>query len=163
MKKIKHKYLMLLFISTGVVFLDQLTKWMVSRSLTFYQEISVIPGFLKIIHIHNPGGAFGIFARHNGNLRVIMFILIATAAMGVILYLYKNTPDEYPVLLSGFALIFGGALGNMIDRIRLGRVIDFIDVYVGDMHWPAFNVADSAITIGMVIFAFYILFRKVPV
>jgi signal peptidase II len=82
--------------------------------------------------------------------------------MGLVLYLYKNTPSEYPVLSAGFALIFGGALGNMIDRIRLGEVIDFIDLYIAHMHWPAFNIADSAISIGMVIFGFYIVFRKVP-
>ena len=154
---------MLVLISSGVVAIDQLTKWMISRSLSFYEEISVIPGLLKIIHIHNPGGAFGIFASHNGSIRTIMFIGIASIAMCGILYLYKNTPKEYPVFLIGLALIFGGALGNIIDRIRIGRVIDFIDFYIGSIHWPAFNVADSAITVGMFIFAFYIFVKKVPV
>jgi len=158
----KNKFLMLFTISSFVVILDQATKWLISRSLSYYEEIQVIPGFFNLIYIHNPGGAFGVFAKNQGNLHGILFILIAFAAMGLVLYLYKNTPPEYPVLSVGFALIFGGALGNMIDRIRLGEVIDFLDVYIGHMHWPAFNVADSAITVGMIIFGFYILIRKVP-
>ena len=152
---------MLVSISSLVVVLDQLTKWMISHSLSYYEEVQVIPGFFNLIYIHNPGGAFGIFAKNQGNLQSMLFILIAVFAMGLVLYLYKNTPPEYPVLSVGFALIFGGALGNMIDRIRLGEVVDFIDLYIAHLHWPAFNIADSAISIGMVIFGFYILFRKV--
>ena len=152
---------MLVSISILVVVLDQLTKWMISSSLSYYEKINVIPGFFNLIYIHNPGGAFGIFAKNQGNLQSMLFILIAVLAMGLVLYLYKNTPPEYPVLSVGFALIFGGALGNMIDRIRLGEVVDFIDLYAAHLHWPAFNIADSAISIGMVIFGFYILFRKV--
>ena len=162
MKIMKNKFLMLFTIAGLVVILDQATKWLVTRSLSYYEEVNVIPGFLNLIYIHNPGGAFGIFAKNQGSLQSMLFILIAVAAMGLVLYLYKNTPSEYPVLSVGFALIFGGALGNMIDRIRLGEVIDFIDVYIAHLHWPAFNIADSAISIGMVIFGFYILFRKVP-
>ena len=153
---------MLLCISSVVVLLDQGTKYWITRSLTYYQEVKVIPGFFNLVYIHNPGGAFGIFAKNQGNLQSLIFIAIAIAAMGLVLYLYRNTPSEYPVLSIGLALIFGGAMGNMIDRIRLGKVIDFIDLYVSSLHWPAFNIADSAITIGMVIFGFYIVFRKVP-
>ena len=158
----KNKYMMLVLIAGGVVAMDQFTKWLITSSMSYYEQINVIPGFLNLVYIHNPGGAFGMFAQNQSNLQSILFIGIAMAAMGLILYLYKNTPSEYPLLSAGLALIFGGALGNMIDRIRLGEVIDFIDVYIGHLHWPAFNVADSAITIGMIIFGFYILFRKVP-
>ena len=153
---------MLAVIAGLVVILDQASKWLVSSSMSYYEEIKVIPGFFNLIYIHNPGGAFGVFAKNQGNLQSMLFIFIALAAMGLVLYLYKNTPPEFPVLSAGFALIFGGALGNMIDRIRLGEVIDFLDLYIGHFHWPAFNIADSAISIGMVIFGFYILFRKVP-
>ena len=158
----KNKYFKLVVIVGLVLVMDQATKWLVTRSMTYYEQINVIPGFLNLIYIHNPGGAFGIFAQNQGGFQSFMFIGIAVAAMGLILYLYKNTPPEYPFLSFGFALIFGGSLGNMIDRIRLGEVIDFIDVYIAHMHWPAFNIADSAITVGMMIFGFYILFRKVP-
>ena len=158
----KNKYMMLMVIAGMVVAMDQVTKWLVAGSMSYYEQINVIPGFLNLVYIHNPGGAFGMFAQNQSNLRIILFVGIALAAMGLILYLYKNTPSEYPLLSAGLALIFGGALGNLIDRIRLGEVIDFIDLYIGHLHWPAFNVADSAITIGMIIFGFYILFRKVP-
>ena len=162
MNIMKNRLMMLVVISGLVVVSDQLTKWLITRSLSYYEQINVIPGFFNLIYIHNPGGAFGIFAKNQGNLHSMMFIIIAVAAMGLVLYLYNNTPSEYPVLSFGFALIFGGAIGNIIDRIRLGEVIDFIDLYINHMHWPAFNIADSAISIGMVIFGFYILFRKVP-
>ncbi len=162
MNVIKSKYMKLIFISAMVVLLDQATKWMVTQSLSYYEEVKIIPGFFNLIYIHNPGGAFGIFAKNQGHLQSALFILIALAAMALILYLYKNTYSEYPVLSFGLALIFGGALGNMIDRIRFGEVIDFLDVYISHLHWPAFNVADSAITVGMLIFGFYVVFRKVP-
>lgn len=162
MDTVKSKFLMLATIAGLTVVLDQATKWLVTTSMSYYEQIIVIPGFFNLVYIHNPGGAFGIFAKNQGNLQGLLFIVIAVVAMGLVLYLYKNTPPDYPVLSAGFALIFGGALGNMIDRIRLGEVIDFIDLYIGHLHWPAFNIADSAITIGMVIFGFYILFRKVP-
>ncbi|MFZ2631735.1 MAG: signal peptidase II [Desulfosalsimonadaceae bacterium] len=163
MGAMKNKYIMLVFTAGLVVVLDQLTKWLITRYLPFYSETKIIPGLLNLIHIHNPGGAFGIFAKNQGSLQSMAFIGVAVAAMGLILYLYRKTPSEYPVLSMGLALIFGGAFGNMIDRLRIGRVIDFIDLYVGRLHWPAFNIADSAITVGMVIFAFYILFRKIEI
>lgn len=153
---------MLAIISGTVVALDQATKWMIVRFLHYYQEINVIPGFFNLIYVHNPGGAFGVFAKNHGTLQSLLFIGIALGAMGLIVYLYKSTPAEYPGFHAGLALIFGGALGNLIDRVRIGKVIDFIDLYVSHWHWPAFNVADSAITVGMVIFGFYILFRKLP-
>ena len=163
MGAMKNKYIMLVFTAGLVVVLDQLTKWLITRYLPFYSEKKIIPGLLNLIHIHNPGGAFGIFANNQGSLQSMAFIGVAVAAMGLILYLYRKTPSEYPVLSMGLALIFGGAFGNMIDRLRIGRVIDFIDMHVGTLHWPAFNIADSAITVGMVIFAFYILFRKIEI
>jgi len=161
-KFMRHKYMMLGVISGTVVALDQATKWLITRFLNYYQEITVIPNFFNLIYVHNPGGAFGVFAKNHSGLQSLLFIGIACGAMSLIVYLYKNTSSEYPALLSGLALIFGGALGNLIDRLRLGKVIDFMDLYVSHWHWPAFNVADSAITVGMVIFGFYILFRKIP-
>ncbi|MBC2716689.1 MAG: signal peptidase II [Desulfobacteraceae bacterium] len=139
MNALKNKYMMLVTISGLVVVLDQLTKWLITSSLSYYEVVKVIPGFFNLIYIHNPGGAFGILAKNQSNLQSMLFIIIAVAAMGLILYLYKNTPSEYPVLSVGFALIFGGALGNMIDRIRLGEVIDFVDLYIAHLHWPAFK------------------------
>ena len=95
-------------------------------------------------------------------LRSIVFLLISSLAVGIILYFYQKTPGKYSLLAVAFALIFGGAIGNLIDRVRFGMVIDFLDFYVGKLHWPAFNVADSAITIGIGIFIFHLIFKKMP-
>jgi signal peptidase II len=163
MGAMKNKYVLLIITAGLVMALDQATKWLITRHLPFYSEKTIVSGFFNLIHIHNAGGAFGIFAKNSGGLQSMAFIGIAVAAMGLILYLYKKIPDHYPVLAVGLALIFGGASGNLIDRLRIGRVIDFIDFYIGSLHWPAFNVADAAITVGMGIFAFYILFRKIDI
>jgi len=163
MEALKNKYVKLACISGIVVIADQLTKWAVIKLITLYDVIVLIPGFFNLVHVQNTGGAFGVFAGQQNTLQSMMFVLVTIIAMCLIVYLYKNTPVEFPILSFGFSLIFGGAMGNMIDRIRFGRVTDFIDLYVGNLHWPAFNIADSAITVGMVIFGYYIIFRKMPV
>ncbi len=162
MREFFEKYRMLAGVAALTVAADQITKWLITVNLSVYEQVPVIPKFFNLIYIHNPGGAFGVFAENNSGISTWLFILIAFAAMGLIVYLYRQTAPEYPVLSAGFALIFGGAAGNLIDRLRLGEVIDFLDFYIGHWHWPAFNVADSAISMGMVIFGYYILFRKVP-
>ena len=159
----KDKYLKFSAVAIAIVIVDQLTKWVIIQTIALHDLYSVIPGFFNIIHIHNPGSAFGLFADHHSLFRTIFLLTASVVALCLILYLHHHTPGDFPILSFGLALIFGGAIGNMIDRIRLGYVIDFIDVYLGTFHWPAFNIADSAITIGMIIFAFYMLFRKIPV
>jgi len=157
------KYARLPLIAGLVVIADQLTKWWVLRGIGGYEVIPVIPGFFNLIHVQNPGGAFGFFAEQDSHLRALFFIFFSLLAVLLILYLYRSTPARYKWLLIGFSLIVGGAAGNLIDRIRFGHVVDFIDLYVGRLHWPAFNIADSAITIGMLIFAGYLITKKYPV
>jgi signal peptidase II len=82
--------------------------------------------------------------------------------MGLIVYFYRSTPRTYPYLAAALALIFGGAVGNLIDRLRLNEVVDFLDFYIGSVHWPAFNVADSAITVGITIFITHVVLGKMP-
>ena len=150
-------------IFAGIVILsDQFTKGLILRYLPYNNSISVINGFFNITHIHNPGGAFGLMANLSPTWRSIIFLFISSLAVGLILYFYKKTPAQYSWLTAAFALIFGGAIGNLIDRIRFGIVIDFLDFYIGNLHWPAFNIADSAITIGIGIFLFHLLFKKMP-
>ena len=144
------------------MFLDQMTKAYILKALPLYHSIPVISGLFNITHIHNPGGAFGFLAKASPGLRVLFFILMSSAAICVILYLYQRTPATHPFLAGGFALIFGGAIGNLVDRVRFGKVVDFLDFYIGTYHWPAFNVADSAISIGVGIFVFHFLFKKMP-
>jgi signal peptidase II len=146
-----------------IVIFDQVTKWYIIQNLSLHDVYQVIPGCFNLVQVHNPGSAFGLFADHHSLFRTVFLLSASVVALCLILYLHHNTPGEFATLSIGFALIFGGAIGNIIDRIRLGYVIDFIDVHIGVFHWPAFNVADSAITIGMLIFAFYMLFRKISV
>jgi signal peptidase II len=149
-------------ISGSVVVLDQITKWLVLENIPLYQANPVIPGFFNLTHIRNPGGAFGFMAAGSQGLRHLLFIGVSIIAMGLIAYFYRSTPKSYPYLGTALALIFGGAVGNLIDRLRFGEVVDFLDVYVGAYHWPAFNVADSAITVGITIFILHVVLGKMP-
>lgn len=158
----KAKILRLLVVSGITMILDQITKLVVVANLEFGREISVIPGFFNLTHVLNPGGAFGLFAQHSTMVRVMFFLVFSLIAVGFILYIYMGIPETHPMLANGLSLIFGGAIGNLIDRVRMGKVVDFLDVYIGNMHWPAFNVADSAICIGVGIFIYHILFNKMP-
>ncbi|MDD2388369.1 MAG: signal peptidase II [Desulfobacterales bacterium] len=156
------KYLKLFWITGIIVIFDQLTKAVVMDFLPLYQSKPVIAGFFSITHIHNPGGAFGFLASQGPILRLLVFFLAAVLAMGVVFYLYGKTYKTHPLLNTSLAFIFGGAAGNLIDRIRFGRVVDFLDFYIGNFHWPAFNIADSAISIGIVIFLYHVIFNKMP-
>jgi len=148
-------------VAGAVLILDQVTKAWVLANLPLGGSIPVIPGFFDITHVHNPGGAFGFLAGMSAEIRSLLFVAVSLLAAGLILYFYWQTPDGQRALAVGLALLFGGAIGNLVDRIRFGIVVDFLDLYAGDLHWPAFNVADSAISIGVIIFAYHILFRKI--
>jgi signal peptidase II len=132
-----------------IVFIDQITKYLIRKSLPPHEVVRILPG-LNIVHVSNTGAAFGIF-RGAGNL---FFVVISIIAVAVILYLLiKERRHFLP-----YSLILGGAIGNLIDRITIGHVTDFIDLYAGNLHWPAFNVADICLTIG-IIMLFIEIFR----
>ncbi|NQT10420.1 MAG: signal peptidase II [Desulfobacteraceae bacterium] len=158
----KTKYVKLSGIAGIIVILDLISKAIILNKIPLYHSIEVVPGFFNLTHIQNAGGAFGLLANQSSDVRDIFFIIVSSLAICLIFLLYKNTPKTHSLLAAGFALIFGGAAGNLIDRIRFGKVVDFLDFYIGDLHWPAFNVADSVITIGIAIFIFHILFKKMP-
>ena len=157
-----QKYIKLACIAGSVVLVDQGTKTIVLKTMPLYDSISIIPGFFNLTHIHNPGGAFGFLAGQSSFLRSIFFLFASSLAICLIFYFYKNTPRTHPFLAAGFALILGGAIGNLIDRIRFGKVVDFLDFFIGNLHWPAFNFADSAITVGIAIFILHLLFKNLP-
>jgi signal peptidase II len=157
-----NKIRKLIIVSGVLVLLDQVTKALVGFYLQPYHSIAVIPGFFNLTHILNPGGAFGFLAGADPILRKIVFLFVSFLAVVLILWYYFKTPASYPLLATAFAMIFGGAIGNLIDRIRTGKVVDFLDFYLGNLHYPAFNVADSAITIGIGIFILHLLFKKLP-
>jgi signal peptidase II len=156
------KYRRLGWIAGSVVVVDQVTKWIILDRLDLYHAIAVVPGFLNITHIQNPGGAFGFLSQQSPLLRGFVFLLMSFLAVCLIFWFYRKTPPTHRFLAVGFALIFGGAIGNLIDRVRFGRVVDFLDFYIGGWHWPAFNVADSAITTGIAIFLLHVVLGRMP-
>lgn len=156
------KYAKFAAIVVLVVLLDQITKMIVLRMIPEYERIVVISGFFNLTHVHNPGGAFGFLAQNGAAWRHWLFLGAAFFALGIILYFYHRTPRTLPWLAGSLAMIFGGAIGNMIDRIRFGEVVDFLDVYIASYHWPTFNVADSAVSVGIGIFILHILLKKMP-
>jgi signal peptidase II len=160
--ELQTKYMRFAGIVALVVVLDQATKHLVLRTMPLLKSIVVIPGFFSITHVHNPGGAFGFLAQNGSPWRHWMFLAAAVIALSMILSFPHQTPRTHPFLGLGLALIFGGAIGNLIDRLRFGEVIDFLDFYVAHLHWPTFNVADSAVTVGVSIFVLHILFKKMP-
>lgn len=156
----KSKYVKLIFVAALIIVSDQITKALILKYLPLYNNIPIIPGFFNITHIQNPGGAFGFLANQGPGVRNLVFLFVSSLAVGLILYFYKTTPAGDKWMTTALALIFGGAAGNLIDRIRFGKVVDFLDVYIRHLHWPAFNVADSAITIGIALFIFQMLFKN---
>jgi signal peptidase II len=160
---LSNKYTKLVIVAGLVVLFDQISKALILEHLPRHHSRTIITGFFDITHIRNPGGAFGLMAGMSSTVRTVVFLFISSLAVGLILYFYKKTPSSQSLLATGFALIFGGAIGNLIDRVRFGNVVDFLDIYLGNLHWPAFNIADSAITVGIFIFIFHLLFKKMPV
>ena len=141
-----------LLVSLGVLVLDQWTKWLVEVHLPDHTAHPIVPGFLNLTHVRNTGVAFGLFASDGGGTGWLLTLLGlgALAAVGIYFWLAHHRDRS---LLVALALVVGGAVGNLIDRVASGAVTDFIDVYVGRHHWPSFNVADSAISIGILLMA----------
>ncbi|BAU47697.1 peptidase A8 [Sulfurifustis variabilis] len=137
------------WIAVAVVVADQLTKLAAVKYLTRHAEVAVTP-FLNLTLVYNPGAAFG-FLSDAGGWQNRFFIGVALAACAVIVYMIRRLGPRDRLVAVAFMLILGGAVGNLIDRLVYGYVIDFVDVYYGTWHWPAFNVADSAITVGAVL------------
>lgn len=156
------KYGKLTVIAGLIVLLDQISKALILETVPLHHSIPVIPGFFDITLVLNPGGAFGFLSGQDSLLRHIFFLGVTSMAICFILVLYRKIPPTHSLLASAFALIIGGAVGNLIDRLRFERVVDFLDFYVGKYHWPAFNVADSAISVGMAIFVYHLVFNKIP-
>lgn len=144
----------------GVLLLDQASKVAVSTSLKMHEVRPIVHGFLNLTRVHNTGAAFGLLAGQASAMRTIFFLGVSVVAMGVVLWMIFRLSQNQKVELLALSLIFGGALGNVIDRSRLGEVVDFVDVYYRTYHWPAFNVADSAITIGVMLLLYCLVFVK---
>lgn len=154
------KYRLALTVSALVLILDQVTKIIVDKTMSLYHTIEIIPNLAALTYLRNTGAAFGVLAGEQSVYRTGFFVLVSIVALGCILYLLKLTRPEKKITLVSLALILGGAVGNMIDRLRMGEVIDFILLHYYDLHWPAFNVADSAISIGVVLLIIQMIRQK---
>jgi signal peptidase II len=143
------KYKTLLLIIVGMVFLDQATKLYIDSNMELHQSIQVIKNFFQITYIRNSGAAFGILSGFKSPWLTLFFVLISVVAIGIIMFYYYKTPENQRLTLVSFALIMSGATGNFIDRVFYGEVIDFLYFHWYQHYWPAFNVADSCITIGV--------------
>jgi signal peptidase II len=142
-----------------VIAVDQMTKLAVLRALPPYDAIPVIPGFLNLVHVRNPGIAFGLLSQLGEAWSGLILSVCTTAAVILLVAWFARLKDNDRRTAFGLSLVIGGAIGNLIDRVRLKEVVDFLDFYVGSFHWPAFNVADSAVTVGAVWLALSILFE----
>jgi signal peptidase II len=147
-------------ISVAVIALDRLTKWIIAQRITLHDGVQVIPGFFRIIHTENRGAAFGLFADSPSEWKVALLILFSLIALLIVSALLWKNSHSMTTTGVGLALILGGAIGNLWDRVLSGHVVDFLLFYIGQYQWPAFNLADSAIVVGAGLLVFEILFTK---
>ena len=154
----KNRYPLLAIVTAVVLILDQATKLYIDRTMRLFQSIPVIDGLFSITYMRNKGAAFSFLA--NFNYRIPFFIMVSMIAVVAILVAFGKLRDDQRFAAFSLSLILSGAVGNLIDRVRLGEVIDFLDVYWQTHHWPAFNVADSAICVGVFLLAIDMLLEE---
>ena len=138
----------LIIIIAAIIVLDQWSKWAIKTSFNLYESKPVIQDFLHFTYVTNDGMAFGLSFPGGKHILLVMTILLTGFIIG---FLWKER-EGHPLVKYGLALILSGAVGNLIDRLLYGKVVDFLDLMIGDFHWYIFNVADSSVTIGMVLF-----------
>src|SRR5437868_8625908 len=154
----KYHFLIAFF----VLLLDRLAKLTLENTILLHESVQIIPGFFRITHVENRGAAFGLFADSPSEWKIAMLVLFSLVALVIVSALLWKNSHAMTTTGLGLALILGGALGNLWDRLVSGQVVDFLLFYVGQYQWPAFNVADSAIVIGAGLLVFEILFTKAP-
>ena len=155
----KRKYWVLLVACLLVLSLDQYTKYTVQKNLPLHQRVEVIPGLFNLTHVRNTGGAFGILGGSRGGMGKVFFVSVSLIAVGAILFLLRRIREDEKILALSFSFVLAGAIGNLIDRLRYGEVIDFLEFYYSSFYWPAFNIADSAICVGIGLMAVEMLLR----
>jgi len=149
-----------LFIAAAVVLLDRLTKWAIASNIPLHDSVPVIPGLFHLTHVENTGAAFGLFAESSAQWKVGALVSFSVVALLIVSALLWKNGHALSITTIGLSLILGGATGNLWDRMVSGHVVDFLDFYLGNYHWPAFNVADSAIVIGAILLVSEIVFAK---
>ena len=136
-------------VSLAVLLLDQWTKGIITRAFDVHQSRTVVGGLFDLTYVRNSGAAFGLFASVDSSIKAIMLNSVAVLVFIVVSVYALRSSHKSIRLQVGFSLILGGAIGNLLDRVRFGYVVDFLDFSISGHHWPAFNVADSAICIGV--------------
>jgi signal peptidase II len=139
---------------------DQFTKYFILKTLPPGSLRTVIPGFFNLSHVQNRGAIFGFFSRSGSSGVHLILMLASLLALCLVVYYFVKTPASEWLLKATLSLILAGALGNQLDRLFRGYVIDFLDVYIGRHHWPSFNVADSCISIGAVLLIYIFFFKR---
>lgn len=157
---ITNKFLFLALIGGGITILDQSTKYYVQKALRLHESVVVIKDFFSLTYVRNPGAAFGFFATQTAQFRSVFFLSVSAVALTLLIFFFLQAPKDDILALIAISLLFGGAIGNLLDRLRMGEVVDFLDFYIGQFHWPAFNVADSAITVGISLLMFSLFLQK---
>jgi len=155
---LSSKYKILFIVFPALYFLDQATKAYIARTMNLYTSIPVVENFFSITYLRNKGAAFGIFAESGFRLPFLILASVA-AVIGIIAVLRKLQPDENLTAVA-LTLILSGAMGNLMDRVRHGEVVDFLDAHWYGHHWPSFNIADSAICVGAFLLAAGMLVEK---
>jgi signal peptidase II len=159
---VKKNIILFVLGAAVVIALDQITKSIITSRFLLHDSraVAVIDGFFNIVYVMNPGAAFGFLASASASFRYIFFIGITFVAISLIIfYLVKSKPGSL-LIVTSLTFIFAGAVGNVSDRIRYGAVVDFLDFYIANHHWPAFNVADSAITVGAVLMIWEMIINR---
>ncbi len=153
-------YSYLFLIGSSTVLLDQISKIWIDNNMNLFETRPLLGGFLDLHYIRNPGAAFGLFSHSFADFRIPFFVGISIVAIGIILFLFHKLEESEVIMPVALSLVLGGAIGNLIDRIRLGEVIDFILIHYKRFRWPAFNIADIAITAGVILLVLRMLFLE---
>jgi signal peptidase II len=148
---VRRRYWLTAVVAAVVLVADLATKALVEARIPLHHMVPVIDGLVALVHVRNTGAAFSLLAEAPEALRIPLFVAIAIAAAVVVLSFIRRLEDRQWGVTTALALVLGGAVGNLVDRLRYGAVVDFLLVYWRDWQWPAFNVADSAISVGVAV------------
>lgn len=160
----KPQYVLAGSLAALVCLADQIAKLLVQQKLVLWSTVPVVPGFFNLVHSVNRGAAFGFLNDADSSWQIYFFIAVTVLAIMIVFSLLSKAGPGDKLLVSALGLVLGGALGNLVDRVRMGEVVDFLDFHVAGHHWPAFNMADIAITIGslLLIVSLYTQSRRKP-
>ena len=154
------RYISLALVTVGITSLDQATKAHIMQTMRLHESIPVLPDFFSLTYIRNPGAAFGLLASSSHEFRLLFFGVTSILALLLLGMIFLRLREDDWVGQLSVAGILGGAIGNLLDRVRLGEVIDFLDFSIKGYHWPAFNVADAAISVGVFVLILHLAFEK---